>query len=369
MSILQLDIACVRNITFAQLPLQSRNVIMGANGSGKSSLLEAIYSLSCGKSFRPGALKTLIQHQQPALMITALLDHPVQPYIVAIERNNTTLRMKINGQWVQRISELAQQLAVQVIHPDSHELLTDGPALRRQWVDWGVFYHEPAFLEVWRRYQQALQQRNQALKERATTAMINIWNSTLIQTGEALIQYRQNYLQHLKPYIQSYWSALWAEEENTLPIAALSLDIELYNGLLPGKDSQETLAAGLTADQQLGYTRYGAHRFDLVLKINGVGAQYYLSRAQQKLCVIALCLAQAQVFQEQNPHQSHRLLLIDDLPAELDEIRRKKLMNLLIPLNLQIIVTATQASLLPLNVWPDFALFQMQKGHCQLLQT
>lgn len=343
----------LRNITSAQLPLQQFNVITGANASGKTSLLEAVYCLSCGKSFRGGSTKTLIQQQQPSFSVVGWLDHPTHPYSIGIERNASDLKIKIAGNWVKTVSELARQFAVQIIHPESHEIFTQGSLLRRQLMDWGIFYNQPDFFSIWRRYSQALQQRNRALKNEASPAAIRAWHPELIKTGELLIQYRQAYSQQLMPYLQEYIQAL---------LNLSSVDMALHSGLMTGKTLSESLEHSFSQDVALGHTRYGAHRSDWVFKINKIPVQYYLSRAQQKLLICALRLAQARLLRTWN--QQPCVLLLDDLPAELDASRREALMTLLLPLEMQVLVTTTDEGLLPLKVWPNFALFYMKQGEC-----
>lgn len=348
-----LHVQHVRNITSAHLPLQQFNVISGINASGKTSLLEAVYCLSCGKSFRSGSIKTLIQQQHPSFSVVGWLDHPTHPYSIGIERDYSELKIKIAGNWVKTVSELARHLAVQIIHPESHEIFTQGSLLRRQLIDWGIFYNQPDFFAVWRRYYQVLKQRNQALKSQVAPAAVRAWNPELIKTGEVLIEYRQAYSQQLLPYLQEYIEAL---------LNLSSVDIELYNGLMSGKTLSESLEHSFAKDLALGHTRYGAHRSDWILKINKVPVQYYLSRAQQKLLICAIRLAQARLFRALN--QQPCVLLLDDLPAELDASRRETLMALLLPLAMQVLVTTTDESLLPLKIWPDFAMFHVKQGQC-----
>ena len=142
------------------------NILHGDNGSGKTSLLEAIHLLGMARSFRSTRLNPVISHEQGSCTVFGQVElGEEQSSALGISRDRSgEIRIRINGQSVRSAAELAETLPLQLINPDSFRLLEGAPKLRRQFLDWGVFHVEPRFLQAWQRLQQALRQRNSWLR-------------------------------------------------------------------------------------------------------------------------------------------------------------------------------------------------------------
>jgi len=150
MYLTQLDIRQVRNLHEVNIsPGKRCNYIFGDNASGKTSVLEAIYLLSVARSFRTTHIKHVISYEQPSLQVFARIqkDDNQEQAALGLERTNQKTRIRINGKDVKQVSELSSLLPVQIINPDVHKLLEQGPKYRRQFIDWGVFHVEHGFLE------------------------------------------------------------------------------------------------------------------------------------------------------------------------------------------------------------------------------
>jgi len=357
MSIHSLNITTFRNLSSVQLNpiLQGFNYIEGNNGSGKTSLLESIYYLSLARSFRGTIAPRVIHHTADKLsLFAALMTEQDQKSAVGLERyQNGDLKLRINWCDSHSILELTDLLPVQLIDTHCHDLLEGAPQYRRKYLDWGVFYHAPAFLAAWRRFMHALKQRNAALRRQLPAKELIPWTQGLIESGLALHQLRVEYTEQLIPHILDLLGHLF-------PIKAVIFKYE------SGWNSQHTyedqLAQSVERDQSLGYTQWGPHKSDLRITINNIPAKDILSRGQQKLFVCAMILARGALLQRRT--NKRLIYLVDDLPAELDSTNRCSLITLLSKQQAQIFVTATED-----KRWDDFLtsnpikLFHVEHGN------
>ncbi len=198
MSLGPLSIQNLRCLRQAELELHpGRNLIIGANGSGKTSLLEAIFLLGRGRSFRTRNSERLISHGETRLVVfgrTLPPEAPAAPTALGVQitRGEPTVA-KIQGEFARSLADLSEALPVQVIDPGVHKLVEDSAFRRRRWMDWATFHVEQGFVEVWASYTRALKQRNAVLKQApsagvAAAAQLAAWDVELAQLGEKLGQ-------------------------------------------------------------------------------------------------------------------------------------------------------------------------------------
>ncbi len=309
------------------------NLFYGNNASGKTSLLEAIYILSRGKSFRTHTLGNVVQKGKKGFTLFGQLTGEGQsPLPLGVEFHQQRLKMRAKGQTVRKASQLAGYLPVVIIHQESHRLLTEGPKFRRQFMDWGLFHVEQSFHPAWRRYSRALSQRNSSLQQGASTGDIQVWDKELDEMAWLIHGLRKDFLEDLEPVFQHYIKQL-------LPRLG-PLSTAYQPGWTVEKPLLEVLAESLAQDRTRGYTRCGPHRADLMMKIDGVPLRERVSRGQQKLLVCALYLAQASVYNQRSGKAC--ILPVDDVAAELDRHHRNQFLALLRKLDVQVFLTATE---------------------------
>ncbi len=351
MSLLRLEIHHLRNISSAALDLSPRcNLITGANASGKTSLLEAIHILALARSFRTTHIRHVIQRGETALQVFGRRRrHDGQIIPLGIERSVDEVRIRIAGQSVQQVSELATLLPLQLLNPESHQILEQGPRFRRQYLDWGVFHVEHGFLAHWRQFQRALRQRNAVLRQ-SGSGDTAVWDKPVLEHGQAVQAARARFLDLLKPRLDYYAERLLGFE----------LDFQLQPGWPADKDYSQVLTRQLEQDREAGFTRQGPHRADLLIKHNGIAVQSAFSRGQQKLLVAAMRLAQVDLLSQQQSEPC--LLLVDDLPAELDARHRAVLLGLLRESGAQLFVTSTEPELLSGQLGDEEKMFHVEHG-------
>ncbi|QJD59854.1 DNA replication/repair protein RecF [Pseudomonas sp. gcc21] len=363
MPLKRLAVTGVRNLhPVTLLPSPRINIISGLNGSGKTSLLEAIHILGMARSFRSTKLQPVIQHEQDACTVFAeIVLHTGQSCSLGITRNRQAeYQIRLNGQTARSTAQLAETLPLQLINPDSFKLLEGAPKQRRQYLDWGVFHVEHRFLPTWQRLQKSLKQRNSLLRRgRIERSMISPWDAELVQAGEQIDMYRQAYLKALKPAFEQALAQL---------IDLPDLKLSYFRGWDKDKSLSAVLNAQYERDAQLGHTQAGPQRADLRLRIHGMNAADVLSRGQQKLVVCALKIAQGDLLRDSEKLRDC-VFLIDDLPSELDQQHRKSLCALLESLECQVFISCVEPEQLD-GCWQEAtprAMFHVEHG--QIMQT
>ncbi|GLS84808.1 DNA replication/repair protein RecF [Paraferrimonas haliotis] len=332
MSLSQLSLHNFRNITSARLTLSDGlNLIYGDNGSGKTSLLEAIYYLGLGRSFRSHLSQRLIQHDHLKTVVFGQVQAQDKSLkSIGIQRDNKgNTEIKIDGVKEAKLSRLAESLPIQVITPESFSLLFEGPKSRRQFIDWGVFHSNSEFHKVWVATRRAIAQRNVLLKRRVDRQQLVIWDKELIRFGEQVSLFRNAYVASLNDVLKGIISQF-------LPDA--DIRISFYQGWDKNKSLSEVLTDSYQRDIDLGYTVTGPHKADLRLRVGSLPAHDTLSRGQLKLLVCALRIAQGLLLTQQTKKNS--IYLVDDLPSELDRQHRSLLLKQLQDTGAQLLVTA-----------------------------
>ncbi|NNF66292.1 MAG: DNA replication/repair protein RecF [Gammaproteobacteria bacterium] len=326
------DFRCLQNVELEASP--GINLIVGENASGKTSLLEAIFVLGRGRSFRTAQRQRLIRDgAEEFLVVGEIAGGPVSRRI-GIRASRGQQEIHIDGRKAKSIAELGDCLPVDAIDPEIHKLVEEGPERRRRFLDWGTFHVDQSFLTAWQRYRTALRQRNALLAQNSLSALAP-WDEELIQSGEALTGLRRRFLQALRE-----------------PVAELGqqlLDSDIKISFRSGWSQKEGLAAALAAnlerDAALGRTLAGPHRAELIIELDSARARSRVSRGQQKLLAACLILAQLKVLAAQG--RPRALLLLDDPGAELDRRRVGNLLDALADLDVQLFLTALDQKSLP----------------------
>jgi len=313
-------------------PASGINLVFGENASGKTSLLECLYLLSRGRSFRSNHLVRVVSNGQPGFNLFSRVSrgNGTQVAGLGIAYQNNQLRIKADGKLIKKTSELATYLPLIILHQESYRILTEGPDSRRRFMNWGLFHVEQSFLPLWRRYSRSLKQRNLSLQQGGD---VEIWDTTLLEAAIEIDVLRSLFSQELIDDFYRYLEVL-------LP-AIKDLSVHYYPGWERGKEFQDVLRDSRSTDITRGYTGRGPHRADLVFRRHGVALKENISRGQQKLVICALQFAQAKVYTRRTGRSC--IILVDDVTAELDRRHQDIFFELIDELNVQGFVTATEA--------------------------
>jgi DNA replication and repair protein RecF len=339
---------------FRELSLQPQrrlSFVFGANAAGKTSLLEAVYTLARGKSFRGNAQSDLAgaagRHWRVTGRLAAADDLPQRR--LGVQWQDGVTQLRVDGRDATSL-ELLGALIVQILEPGMHRMLQDGPTYRRSFLDWGVFHVEPSFMPTWRRYRRALRQRNQVLRQSGSDRELAAWEPELAESGELLTVQRQQHLATVGPAAAGRLERLLDEGH---------WQFELQPGWARGQTLAESLARGRAGDRRLGTTQSGPHRAEVRIRAGDHGIKHRISRGQQKLLIAALLLAQSEAVASALGRAP--LLLIDDFGAELAEHFQQALLAELLGYSGQVIATAFEYGGVLKQV-ADLSMFHVERG-------
>ncbi len=351
----RLELTAFRNISDIELePAKTLNLIYGENGSGKTSILEAIHLLATGKSFRSSLVDPLIKDgEAEAIIFAKSVDG--SSFGLAKPRNKKH-QLKLNGTNQKNWDDVARSLPTQVLDSGSFQFLEGGPKARRRFLDWGVFHVEPGFVAHWRRSRVALAQRNRLLKNpRLDEAQLQVWDHELCQASQHIDGFRRAYMEAILPEFAAIYRGLAQD-------GGQELAITYKRGWDEESDLATSLVANRAQDIKYGASQLGPHRADIEVKLGKRRALEVLSRGQQKLLICALKIAQSKLLAESVGRQC--LYLLDDLPAELDSENRKRVLTQLGALQAQLFVTSVDRNALNLEEFEasEIATFHVERG-------
>jgi len=341
----KLQINGVRNLQQVKLQgLDKVNIFFGANGAGKTSILEAIHLLGMARSFRGKSVKPIISHGQPKCTVYGSVGDASHKLSLGVQRSlEGGVQIRVAGKSVRSAAQLAEHLPLQTINADSFDLLTGAPQARRQYLDWGVFHVEHRFFHQWQRFQRCIKQRNNLLRHgKMSKIEFAVWTKDLAAAGASLNEYRLDYFGQLEPRFQAVIGQLAPE--------LTGLQLHYRRGWDKTLEYAQALNASQGVDLDRGYTHVGPQRADIRVTIDARPAADVLSRGQQKLVVCALKLAQGQLMAGLG--NSVCTYLLDDLSAELDKHHCKLVCALLSSMEVQVFATCIEEEDLR-SVWPS----------------
>jgi DNA replication and repair protein RecF len=348
MTIRQLSLTDFRNLRSTTLDFDADfNLVVGNNGSGKTSLLEAIYVLCQAHSFRTHQLRQCIRHGEANFLLFGRF----ADFKAGLSRSASKLDIHVNGEAVKRRSELVRRAPINVVNADSFALIEGSPQRRRAFLDWCLFHVEHSYAEAWAQFQHALRQRNRLLKSRKDLKLLDYWDEHLVGPSMQIHRMRQQHSSEIQQIISNDLADLL----NGIPI-----ELKFRRGWPDSVSLEEALVAQRQRDIHSGFTNSGIHRDDLILTSNGIKVGEVLSRGQSKRLCLALLLAALKSVGKQSGQRI--ILLIDDLHSELDDEARDCVYQQLAGLDLQLFISNID------NVVPgalqakEFKMFHVEHG-------
>lgn len=358
MRVKSLNINNLRNISSTQItPNPSLNCLIGDNGAGKTSVLEALAVLSKGRTFRSGRIASLIGPESSSFqVVTRIESQSGGLHQLGMERGIDSWSARHNGEDVTQLSELTQLLPHVLLEPSSHALVSGPPDGRRKYLDWGVFHVEPDFLTLWRRYSRVLKQRNAALRQ-SNERLVESLNPQFVGLGEQLHFARERHAVRLNVLLQQ-----------KLPMFNQTLkDITLgYRKGWAGDSLAEAAEFSSSSDMDRGASGSGPHRADLHLTLDGLPAKERLSRGEQKAMTAAMIMAQAELICESGEKP---ILMLDDLASELDEEHQQRVLRAGIDLGVQIWLTGTTLTPTLKACDSNYTVFHVEHGVVATVDT
>lgn len=317
-------------ITFSE----TVNGFVGDNAQGKTNLLEAIFFLSTGRSFRTTNLKQLILQESEGFYISAAFEKDGVQQTVQATFNGIEKKLQINGTKSGQFAPLMGLLPVVLYAPEDVALLSGGPALRRRFLNMHIAQTDPLYIHHLGRYQKAMKQRNELLRSQTQEA-IEPWEEAMTLSGTYLMEKRRQALSELEPLVCTQMERLSGEKESLTITYSPSLSFE--EGLaMQWQKARER-------DLHVGTTEKGPHRDEILFSINEMPARIFASIGQRHTLLAALRLAEWKRLHALAG--SPPLFCLDDFGSHLDPSRQRVLQNALKDLG-QIFITAPSRQLL-----------------------
>ena len=321
---------------FAELDLSfDRNtIILGNNGTGKTSLVEAINLLLTRKSLKTKDLKECIKHKQKGFLLGLECRGPKESLKVRSEKlldKRVTFKVASKNNLYNK-----NPLPIsQVILPNDFRMIEGQPDLRRAFFSKNMFHVEPLAKKVTDEYKKILIQRNYSIKRKSTGRELEVWTDKLLQQGILLNKVQIEFFNKVDNLV----SGLYEKHQNKKDLSFLeSLKVNFYQGWTQGESLKLSLKKSLEKDMALGYTTEGPHRFDLKFSVNNKPVKSTLSRGQQKLLILLVIFRLDDLLSSTNP--CGVVYLIDDLSSELDSVNLNIALKEIAELNSQVIVTS-----------------------------
>ena len=326
------------------------NIIYGDNAQGKTNILEAIFLSSFGKSFRTSKEKELIKFGQDKLMVEANFQKKDRDGKIRIEIGSKK-QITVNGIKIKKLSELLGNINIVIFTPEDINILKDGPAGRRRFLDMMIGQLRPNYVHNLNLYIQTLEQRNNYLKQikelNKPQEMLEIWDEKLAEYGEKVYLYRKEFVDKIINKINDIHKKITDEKEE--------LKIEYISNCSKKNEYLKILNERRKLDIIKGFTTKGVHRDDFVIYINDREVGVYGSQGQNRTVILSLKLSELNVVYDEIGE--YPILLLDDFMSELDEKRRKNFLENIE--NTQVIITGTDKVEISTI---DCSLYNVQKG-------
>jgi len=293
-----------------------KNIIYGLNGQGKTNIVEAIYFLQSGKSYR--SLKD---------SETIMFGEDYAKIEIEFEKNSSSQSaqffisdkksVKLNGILLDKLSELVGNINIVIFTPDHLNLIKDGPGIRRQFLDSFISQLKPTYFKNLINYYRVLKQRNNLLKQRNRKLLdtVFVWDEKLSQYGAEICKMRMGAIEKINSTVNMITSS--GEVENI----ELKYIPSIKGDFTDAENFVKQLNSGLEKDFERGITQTGPHKDDFSILMNGFNIKKYGSQGQQRSCVLKLKLSECEIIKEKEGEQP--VLLLDDILSELDEERRR----------------------------------------------
>lgn len=361
-----------RNLTSVDFtPNERFNIFDGANGQGKTNLLEALYLLSSVKSFRPQKSADLIEFGQTKAILEARVDRGGHERVVKIEVGERGKKVYLNNNPVRNLSDFFGTLNVVMFGPEDISLLKGSPSERRRFIDRAIFNAHPGYATDTMHYEEVLKQRNALLKQPSIdAALLSVYDEQLIQYGAAIIKRRLDFIDEFRPVLARTFQSIFDDSFD----ADVAYEVRWLAE--PLVDPGEVFTDQLEIERQLAsalertrfeerdrrHTLVGPHRDDLCATLQGRSVKNFASQGQNRAFVLAMKSAEITYLEER--YHFAPILLLDDVSSELDRDRNRFLFDFLRNrMEGQVFITTTHRDFILLD--QDVSVFHVTAGDVQ----
>lgn len=360
-----LKVEFFRNHTHTNLSFnKSVNILLGDNAQGKTSILEALFMMSLGKSFRTTKEYETIQFGQTH----ALLKSEYIKEMNGVESKNDIKfliekkgkQVLKNQMKVTKFSEMSEDIFVVIFSPEDLKIVKEDPDKRRKFMDRELCQLSYKYLKNLLNYKKSLSNRNILLKKEGLNRdHLSVWDEYLIRYGSKIIFDRINFIKKLSGISQEIYANIADEKEvltleyfNNIGIGSMSTEIEIE------KKYREKMGEALESDINKRMTSIGPHKDDIKILIDEKEVRKYGSQGQQRTAALSLKLGEIKLIREET--NENPVLLLDDVLSELDLNRQTFLINSL--KDIQIFITSTHIDQTIIEKLPEYTVYYLKEG-------
>lgn len=336
------------------------NLLVGKNGQGKTNIVESIYMLSFGKSFRTNKDREIIKFNTENLYVGGNFSKKYTNGLIEIGIGKNKKGIKVNKINIQKIHELLGNLNVVIFSPEDLKLVKEGPKERRLFIDKEISQIMPKYYNYLTNYNKVLFQRNKLLKSNhIDKALLDVYDESLAQYGSYIYIMRRDFIKKIAYIAREMHKNLTNDIENLLITYKNQINIcEEDNVQTVYSKFIDRLTSSRNNDIETRTTRYGVHKDDLNIFINDLDVRLYGSQGQQRTASISLKLSEIELIK--NEVGEYPVLILDDVFSELDETRQKLLVD-----NLSVVqMFITTAEISHKNIFnkANTTIFNIDKG-------
>jgi len=344
------------------------NIFVGENAQGKTNLIESLYVMGLGKSFRTNKDSDMIGFDKPYAKVSTVVCDPQgldqEKDIEIIYRKEGKI-IRVRGIKLDRSAELLEEVYIVIFSPEDLRVIKEGPEHRRRFLDRELCQYKPIYYNTLGQYRRVLKHRNALLRNRNTdTELMNAYDDALAEYGRRIVMERLAFVRELEK--------ISADIHRTITEGREELTI-LYEGdflsqndpelVLSEEDIAKLLKKNREKDCLRGYTVSGPHRDDLAVYINDADSRQFGSQGQQRTAALAMRLAELKLIEKETSKKP--ILLLDDVLSELDEKRQTYLIDAM--KDVQVFITATGIDECLLSRLPGGSLFNISGGQVKKL--
>ncbi len=327
MNLDHIELFSFRNIEKAEADFSSKtNALVGKNGQGKTNLVEAVYLMACGKSFRTSKYRDMIRYGEERAQITLQASGEGLPFQLkmVLDAKEGKAIFK-NGVKLQKLSDFLGLFRVVLFCPEHLSLIKDGPSKRRSFIDGAICQLRPYYASLLNECNKIEAQRaallKSAQKKSVSEEMFFVWNTRLSAVSVKIACIRADYLKLLTEKAPRHYKAISGAKESL----SLSYVSDVFKEDLSREEMEEKylslLENNLSQDIRYGFTQKGIHRDDMEIFLDTRLARSFASQGQQRSAVLALKLAEGEISEEMTGNSP--VYLLDDVLSELDGERRE----------------------------------------------
>jgi DNA replication and repair protein RecF len=353
----QLELENFRNYGNQTIAFHEKlNLLLGKNAQGKTNLLESLFIMGLGKSFRTNKDSDMIAFGKDFARASCLVEGEKGETEIDIVYQPDGKIIKVDGLKLSRSIDLLEHVYIVVFSPDDLKIIKEGPEHRRRFLDRELCQIKPVYYSDLGNYKKVLKQRNFLLRDKNPDRnLFSVFDASLADYGTRIAKERKEFTERLQELSSKIHSDISQGQEE--------LKLEYETDVFDKNQFRELLEKNFESDVYRGHTGFGPHKDDLKIEVNGTDIRTFGSQGQQRTAALSMKLAEIGLIKQETG--CNAVLLLDDVLSELDSSRQRFLIDAM--KNIQVFITATEIDPEVRGLLPEGFVFNIEQGHAKML--